>query len=213
MGRIEEGIALYDDFAQRFGKDLKLAREVGIALYNKGIDYGRNTPPQHDSAINCYSKIVDKFSNDIELQDILARTLVNRGSAYGKLTPHRHDLEINDYEEVIRRCSTDPRPSWRDPLAKAFYNKGFALGQLSPPRYEEQVAAYSEVISHFGMDTNFRELVARALYFKGSTLETLNCLNDAVATYEDYLRRFADAPEPAIQEITAQVRSRLAALK
>jgi hypothetical protein len=93
-------------------------------------------------------------------------------------------------------------------------NIGVALGSLDPPQYDARISTYNDVVHRFSNDRDpaIREQVAIALSNKGGTLAHLNRLTEARATYEEYIRRFADSDAPGIKEITKIVHARLAKL-
>jgi tetratricopeptide (TPR) repeat protein len=217
-GRQHEAIAAYDDVIQRFGTDPApaLRDQVAKVLVNKGVALANLSPPQPEAEIAAYDAVIQRFGSDPApaLRELVAMALVNKGVALSKLTPPQPEAAIAVSEEVIQRFGTDPAPALREQVAQALVNKGIALGQLSPPKTEEEIAAYESVIERFATDPApaLREAVARALHFKAITLKDLNRPAEARAVCEDYLRRFADAPELEIQETTAEVRALLAEL-
>ena len=83
-----------------------------------------------------------------------------------------------------------------------------SLGLIDDP--VDEIAGYdllirtADLIAATGpADLRLREHVAMALCYKGITLGTLDRNEEAIAVYDDVVRRFADAREPAIREQVA----------
>lgn len=115
---------------------------------------------------------------------------------------------ISIYDEVIQRFDRDTLPALRKHVAGAFLNKGVVLSSKQP---EDAISAFDEVIRRFDSDSDqtLREEAAWALLNKSYALISLKKHELARATCEDYLKRFANADEPAIQKITEYIRATL----
>ncbi len=55
-----------------------------------------------------------------------------------------------------------------------------------------------------GLDVASPSQLAQSLVSKGITLGDFGRTDDAIATYDDLIRRFGDAPEPALREIAIE---------
>lgn len=129
----------------------------------------------------------------------------------------KHFIDQGSYEAALPLCDEwlkQPNQT-SDDTALALMRRGYCLARLTPPQWEDALTAWEEVIKRFKDDPtpSLCERVTKAFFNKGLVFTLMKQPIDARATYEDYLRRFANASEPAIQEITTQVRTRLAALK
>jgi tetratricopeptide (TPR) repeat protein len=210
----EAGIDAFNQVIRRFRHDTSpMQREqVAWALYNKGYALGLLAEPQRRKEISVYNCLIKHFGNDPALDEIVSWALYNKGVAFGKLEPAKHQAAIDTYKTVCARFGADTR--MREQVAKALVNIGVALGSLDPPQYDARISTYNDVVHRFSNDRDpaIREQVAIALSNKGGTLAHLNRLTEARATYEEYIRRFADSDAPGIKEITKIVHARLAKL-
>ena len=75
-------------------------------------------------------------------------------------------------------------------------------------RSEEALVVYHHVIARYAdaPEPALRELVARALFNKGTTLTQLGRWEEALAVFDDVIARYADAPEPVVREQVAHAR-------
>jgi tetratricopeptide (TPR) repeat protein len=210
----DAAITAFEEVDQRFGNDPSQRKQVASALIGKGTTLG--IMGKYQAAIAAYDEINRRYTADPNLHEIITVSLNNKASMLTLLQPPQNEAAIAIYDEIIRRFGTDPTLFVRENVSRALNSKARRLLNLSPPQPESALATYDEVIRRFQDDpaSMLRMQVALALRDKGILLENSNNQkNQAQANYEDYLRRFANAPEPAIQEVTAQVRARLAALK
>jgi L-rhamnose isomerase len=77
------------------------------------------------------------------------------------------------------------------------------LGELG--RNDEEIVAYDEVVERFGVATELelRDLVGKALLFKGATLGELGRNNEAIVAYDEVVERFGTAIEPPLRRWVA----------
>ncbi len=121
---------------------------------------------------------------------------------------------ISVCQDVINRFDKHSDVSFRKSVAIAILCKGFFLEQINQKESGNQIAVYDELIQRFIGDSEpgIRHAVAWAFYRKATAMIELSSPDEARTTFEEYLRRFTDASEPAIQEISDKVRALLAKL-
>ncbi|KJV06859.1 hypothetical protein VZ95_20480 [Elstera litoralis] len=215
-GLYQESLSTNNDVIQRFGSDPapNLRKQVASALIGRAITFG--IMGEYQAAIAAYDEINRRYTADPNLHEIIAVSLNNKASVLTHLPPPQNEAAIAIYDEIIRRFGSDPTLFVRENVARALNSKASQLLKLFPPQPESALATYDEVFRRFQDDpaSMLRMQVALALRDKGILLEnSSNQKSQAKSIYEDYLHRFANAPEPAIQAVTAQVRARLDALK
>jgi tetratricopeptide (TPR) repeat protein len=106
---------------------------------------------------------------------------------------------------------TQHKSTWR--IAATLANKGLTLMRLE--RYEEGVEVCGEVVRLYGdrSDSPTQVLVAGALLQQGIALTTLGRVHDAIAAYEDLLRRFGQVTgNPDLAEVVATARQLMRSL-
>lgn len=215
-GRYQESLRTNDEVIRRFGTDpaLNLRKKVASALINKGMTLG--AMGEYQAAIAVYDDVNLLYTDEPEMDEQISVALNNKASVLTLLSPSQNESVIAIYNEIIHRFGSDPSLFVRENVARALNSKASQLISLSPPQTESALATYDEVIQRFQDNPASILRVQVALAFRDKAIlfeRSNNQRGQAKSGYEDYLRRFANAPEPAIQAITVQVRSRLAALK
>jgi molybdenum cofactor cytidylyltransferase len=86
--------------------------------------------------------------------------------------------------------------------------EGPSAGLDEGEEYEASLAGYDETIDSFGTGTEpsllERELVAEALFEKGSLLSAYGGDEEAVACFDELIQRFGEAAEPSLHEWVAE---------
>ena len=204
MNRLEDALAIFEQFAARFGdtESLALLEGVAIVLLKKGNILGALDRPEEKLA--AYEEVLRRFGgSDVPaLFHKVAAALYFRGITLSELD--RPEEGLTAYEEILRRFGEHDTPALLELAAKTLFNKGIVLGTLDRP--EEELAAYEEVLHRFGRSDApaLVEQVAKTLVNKGIVLGTLNRPEEGLAAYEEVLRRFGRSDAPALLEQIAK---------
>jgi hypothetical protein len=125
----------------------------------------------------------------------------------------RLELSLAEIDAALLRFATytQHKSQWR--IAATLANKGLTLMQLE--RYEEGIGVCAEVVGLYGdrSDSPTQVLVAGALLQQGIALTALGRVHDAIAAYEDLLRRFGQVTgNPDLAEVVATARQLMRSL-
>ena len=126
------------------------------------------------------------------------------------LEPLRDALRRSQYREAVREAGkiglTDLDSDQVREVMVAMADAARGLFDNSPEElaaYDLTIAAGDRLLEQGGSDAESRAKVARALVNKGLTLGQLNQSEEAIAVYDEVLRRFGEAAEPALREQVA----------
>lgn len=142
-----------------------------------------------------------------------ARALDGMANACFHLERHERALELLD--EAIGICepgAESDRPSTLA-LARALYDKGGMLAQLGRPRdalhlLELLISRFADQASTDGNrdegELGLRFMIVKAMGLKATALRKLHRDREAVACYDDMIRRFEPVDEAAIEDMVAR---------
>jgi tetratricopeptide (TPR) repeat protein len=129
-----------------------------------------------------------------------------RLKANTELEAMREALRRSDYRSAVRAAQTINLESLDGDQLREVANSMSAAGESLLDDSPEELAAYdltidaNDLLARRGRrEQVLAERVARALFNKGVTLATLKRNDEALATYDDLLRRFIDASELAVR--------------
>ena len=116
----------------------------------------------------------------------------------------RREEEIAAYDDVLSRYGQAAEPGLRAQVARALSHKGAALGLMN--RTAEEVAAYQQFEGYqAALEPAHPNLLASTLYLRGMAPQNLNRNDEAIAIYDEVVRRFSRSNDP---EILRERRSR-----
>ena len=123
-GRMDEAIAAYDEFVERFCNDRDLQSAVAWALYSKGYDLDRLD--RSEEALAAFSELITRFGDQKEpaLQARVAQALYAKGGSLKKLG--RDEEQVSTYRELIDRFGSSWESSTRDAIARALASEGLS---------------------------------------------------------------------------------------
>jgi tetratricopeptide (TPR) repeat protein len=126
------------------------------------------------------------------------------------LEPLRDALRRSQYREAVREAGKiglmDVDSEQVREVMVAMTDAASGLFDNSPEElaaYDLTIAAGDRLLEQGGSDAESRAMVARALVNKGVTLGKLNRSEEEIAVYDEVLRRFGEATEPALCELVA----------
>ena len=159
---------------------------AGKLLENAGILYAQN---RVEDALAMYDELVLRFGeSDVPIiSELVALGFYVKGSILNQLD--RQEEALTAYDEVVLR----------------FDNKDAAIDELILPKDmpREEMDSWNELIALIAdgyTPTSFMN-IASALVFKGGILYELNRLEEALAAYDDVMRRFGESNMPTLVEL------------
>ena len=159
---------------------------AGKLLENAGILYAQN---RVEGALAMYDEVVLRFGeSDVPIiSELVALGFYAKGSILNQLD--RQEEALTAYDEVVLR----------------FDNEDAAIGELILPKDmpREEMDSWNELIALIAdgyTPTSFM-IIASALVFKGGILYKLNRLEEALAAYDDVMRRFGESNMPTLVEL------------
>jgi tetratricopeptide (TPR) repeat protein len=196
-----KAISCYDELIERFGnsRNAVLQERTAMAMYNKCVILGEQK--SNDSAeIKCYDEIIERFGNSqlIILQQLVANSLYNAGVTLSEQEGNSNKA-IDYYDKVIDRFRNNEDTTLQNWVGNSLYNKCVMIGSQKG-KHNEAIACYNKVVECFG---NRQELVANALYNKGTTLIDAGNDREAIKCFNKIVKRFGNSQEPALQERVA----------
>ena len=210
-GQDKEAFTVYDELLTLFVEKADVQAQVAWALFNMGLALGKAGRTSDEVAV--YDELLRRFGSAIERPQLagLARPKWLKGEE--KFTPISQE-----------------RATQHAPVAWALFNKGVSLGIVGRP--QEALASYDELLHRFGSATQsrrtkvgaltlpdwlkgdsqvgaqqeeeaeVREPVAWALFNRGVILNSLGHTGDAVAVFDELLRRFVEVKETTFERLT-----------
>ena len=210
-GEPKEAFTVYDELLTRFVDKPDVQAQVAWALFNMGLALGSSGRTSDEIAV--YDELLRRFGTAIVRPQLagLARPAWLKGE--GSPSP-----------------VTQERATQHAPVAWALYNKGVSLGIVG--RTQESLACYDELLHRFGSATQtrgtkadaltvpdwmkgdsqvgtpqeeeaeVREPVAWALLNRGVILQSLGHMPDAVAVFDELLRRFSEVKKTPMERLT-----------
>ncbi len=210
-GQNEEAFRVYDELLTRFVEKTDVQEEVAWALFNMGLTLGE--AGRTNDEIGVYDELLRRFGSTIERPQLtgLARPEWLKGERAPSLV-------------------NQERAAQHAPVAWALFNKGVSLGIVG--RTQEALASYDELLHRFGPATRtretksggltlpdwlkgdrqvgaqqeeeaeVREAVAWALFNRGVILKSLGHTPEAVAVFDELLKRFAEVKSTALDRLT-----------
>src|SRR5437867_2154677 len=158
----------------------------------------------------------DKPSDDIyELRDVIRRVELVRTTTEAK--PTAIEAETERVRDAVRRSlylealaiarQIDPNrlsPVQREALIESAMSAALGLNDNSQAELDGYDLVLRLATGKVAERPTFGRRVALALFRKGVTLGHLNRSEEAIAVYDEVVRRFGDAPEPAVREQVAK---------
>jgi tetratricopeptide (TPR) repeat protein len=210
-GEPKEAFTVYDELLTRFVDKPDVQEQVAWALFNMGLALGSSGRTSDEIAV--YDELLRRFGTAIVRPQLagLARPAWLKGE--GSPSP-----------------VTQERATQHAPVAWALYNKGVSQGIVG--RTQEALACYDELLHRFGSATQsrgtkedaltvpdwmkgdsqvgtpqeeeaeVREPVAWALLNRGVILQSLGHMPDAVAVFDELLRRFSEVKATSFERLT-----------
>ncbi|MDR2164509.1 MAG: tetratricopeptide repeat protein [Zoogloeaceae bacterium] len=187
-------IAFYDEIERRFGDDKSpkiraIVLKALIAKTDRARSYDKYLPEGND--VNGLIKRRYATDNDPEIQALYVEALVSWTEwEHGYFSPSLPDKKrkraIFLYDEIFARYRDSKNPGVRAALAKALFNKASLIRNM-----KKRLSRYDEIIQRFGKDDipEVREEVTNALLEKGNVLRGLGRYDEAVAHYDNSMRR------------------------
>ena len=159
---------------------------AGKLLENAGILYAQN---RVEDALAMYGELVLRFGeSDVPIiYELVALSFYVKGNILNQLD--RQEEALTAYDEAVLR----------------FDNEDAAIGELILPKDmpREEMDSWNELIALIAdgyTPTSFM-IIASALVFKGGILYKLNRLEEALAAYDDVMRRFGESNMPTLVEL------------
>ena len=210
-GEPKEAFTVYDELLTRFVDKPDVQAQVAWALFNMGLALGSSGRTSDEVAV--YDELLRRFGTTIVRPQLsgLARPAWLKGE--GNPSPVNQE-----------------RATQHAPVAWALFNKGVSLGIVG--RTQEALASYDELLHRFGPATQsrgtkagaltvpdwmkgdrqvgtpqeeeaeVREPVAWALLNRGVILQSLGHIPDAVAVFDELLRRFSKVKATTMERLT-----------
>ena len=211
-GQAEEAFGAYDELLKQFVETKEAQEEVVWALLNMALilaGEGRT-----DDEISVYDELLGRFGQNLPVPQAPSVLAVPEWLEEEGETSKASDGSVLVHEQV----------AW------ALFNKGVALGSLG--RTQEALVVYDELLGRFGgmtrnkaaksggltlpdwlkgeqqeegssqPDRGVHEQVAWALFYKGVILKSLGHTEDAIAVFDDLLRRFGGVQESVLERLT-----------
>ena len=210
-GEPKEAFTVYDELLTRFVDKRDVQEQVAWALFNMGLALGSSGRTSDEIAV--YDELLRRFGTAIVRPRLagLARPAWLKGE--GNPSP-----------------VTQERATQHAPVAWALFNKGVSLGVVG--RTQEALASYDELLHRFGPATQsrgtkadaltvpdwmkgdrqlgtpqeeeaeVREPVAWALLNRGVILQSLGHMPDAVAVFDELLRRFSEVKATSFERLS-----------
>ena len=210
-GEPKEAFTVYDELLTRFVDKPDVQAQVAWALFNMGLALGSSGRTNDEVAV--YDELLRRFGTAIVRPRLsgLARPAWLKGEG--------------DFSPVNQERATQHAP-----VAWALFNKGVSLGIVG--RTQDALASYDELLHRFGPATQsrgtkagaltvpdwlkgdsqlgapheeeaeVREPVAWALLNRGVILQSLGHMPDAVAVFDELLRRFSKVKKTTMERLT-----------
>ncbi len=210
-GEPKEAFTVYDELLTRFVEKADVQEQVAWALFNMALALGNAGRTSDEIAV--YDELLRRFGSAIDRPQLagLARPKWLKGE--GESNPVSQE-----------------RATQHAPVAWALFNKGVTLGILGRP--QEALGSYDELLHRFGSATQsqgtkvggltlpdwlkgdrqlgaqqqeeaeVREPVAWALFNRGVILKSLGHMPDAVAVFDELLKRFSEVKETTFERLT-----------
>jgi len=180
------------------GSDEKDAKK----LFLKGLHLA-NRQGKFGEAIALYDELVRRFDpiDSPGVREHVAFALIHKGMYLGRQGKTAEALFL--YDDIVKRFANDDTPQAREKIAITLLNKGNTLEQQG--KDEEAIAVYDEIVQRFGNDAprvrgwiaqfvlefpGARGWAAVALHYKGGMLQKQGKVEEAIATFDDLIRRF-----------------------
>jgi hypothetical protein len=128
----------------------------------------------------------------------------------------RDAIRRSEYHEAVRAAVDIDKTALTPEQLREFVDGMWSTALRLSDDSKEELSAYDQVITGGDVllkegknESPLREQVARALGNKGVVLDRLQQHEAAIAVYDDVIRRFGEAPEPALREAVAKARQGL----
>lgn len=196
-------IALWEDVPRRFASDTESMTSgiVADARSNRAIALEQQGSPD---ALGAYDELVTLYGDrpDAAATRVTAIALLNRAGLLGKVGRIHEALAL--YQEVVSRFRQDQRPEVFLSVGLSLFGIGYYFAVLG--RELMALTLYAEVVAGVAdsADPQLREVAAKALENALLILEKREETDAARSVREEIVRRFADAPEPALKAIVAR---------
>jgi len=225
VGRTEEVLACLDERLRRFGgeAELSLRKEVARLLFDKGN--WLSGKGRHEEALASFDELVRRFGEASEkhLQDWVARALDHKGKLLFRLS--RNEEALASFDAIIRRFGASPEAPLRRHAEMALASKEEIQkpkAQQSEDPREFAMHCLDGLLHHFqrvgrgspsagsleqpspeqpSPDVALYLQEAEALIERGTDLARQEGQHtEAIATFDEVVRRFGDAVESPLRE-------------
>ena len=193
-----------DAVVNQFGasNEVTVLRDVATGLVNKG-NLLRELDRLDDAAL-AFGEVVRRFESfhDDELRAQVAKAQVNHGAVLASLERYAEALEAWD-ACASRYRDDDYSSELLGSAAKALSNQAIVLNGTG--QWEEAVAVADDIARRFGDSAAQRGLVVRALIGKGVALVRMERTAEALAHFDELVRRYAESPHVQPHVLHARV--------
>lgn len=211
LGCIKEEISAYNVLLNSFGDTHVPALQELVAktLINKGACLGQLD--HSESAITVYDELLNRFGEaDTQvLQEQVAKALFNKGIRLGLLD--RSNEEITTYDTLLNRFGNTDVPTLQELVTKALVNKGYLLFERK--NFNESITTSNSAIARFSESESTDMLHGIALSNKAEAQTALGLSEEALETYQEFIKRYADSDDEEIKELIDKAQQEISKLQ
>lgn len=233
-GQLDGALVVFDEALVRFGSDAYLGIRQVVASAHRGRGQVLDELERTDEAIAAFDDAIGIFDADEELtvRVQVYEALVNKAATLAGAERPGEAVALFDelgrrYDQLVRQIDAersaraggygtdvDEVVVARVPelAATAVLNHAIALSMLD--RIDEELATYDNLVAFYDhladrwdddeLPPAVRRSAARALLYKGGTLEERGDEEAAAAAYESVLSRFTADPDEDVQDSVAE---------
>ncbi len=194
LKRSEDAVEAYEKVVRRYGgnEDLGVVKCVVSAMVGKvGV---LSETDRQDEVVALCDEVMQRFgeSEESSLNVGVARCLINKAVALSALG--RSDEAAAAYDEVVERYGERHESSLCAWVAAALMGKGLMM-----PDPDTALHAYQGVLDRYGekSDPSLDYWIALALVHKGLAMSAARRREEALAAYDEVVRRF-DGPRASL---------------
>jgi tetratricopeptide (TPR) repeat protein len=193
LRRYQDALIEFEAIISRFGGETEFVSRSQVAgvLFNKAVTLQRLV--HHEWAIAAYSDVVDRFSNAAEpaICEHVARALLNKADVLDWIGDHEN--AIATFDDLVNRFGGASEPMIREAVADGLLQKGNALAL-----FQKKETEHDYLLDLMNFDDDDGGGSAKRLPVEEQVKKEA-----AVVTYDELLKRFADASEPAVRQAAA----------
>ena len=183
-----------------------IANPLGFLAKQLGESLPQEKEQTEEPTIYFFEEVIKKIEH---AEQLLAESVKEPES--GKLEQVRNAIRRSEYREAImiigQITAADLEEGQLLEMIEAAWSAARGLNDNSENEmrgYEFVVSLADRLEAHGLVDSNVRERAATAQLFKGITLGSLNHDEEAIAAYEEVIKRFGESKEPALQQLVAR---------